>query len=252
LATWLWIVVALVILVVLAVAAWTILRGRRRQRLRQRFGPEYDRTVAEAGKPRRAEAELEEREKRRAELDIRPLAPAARDRYSDSWRSVQERFVDEPSSAVADADRLVSEVMRDRGYPVDDFEQRAADVSVDHPHVVDHYRAAHAVYVKDTREGAGTEELRQAFVHYRALFEDLLVARGDEQSAEPADRVEAREDLASPISPQRETAVEEDENGGEERPVVREETRIRKLEDEPLQQRSPPGATTKRGPASRE
>ena len=173
---WGWVLIVVAVLLVLLIV-WWIVRRRRSERLRERFGPEYDRTLADAGKRRRAEAELQERERRRTRLDIRPLQPAARDRYVQSWRAVQERFVDTPDGAVAEADRLVIEVMRERGYPIEDFEQRAADVSVDHPVVVDNYRAAHAISVARQSGEAGTEDLRQAMVHYRALFEELLETR---------------------------------------------------------------------------
>jgi hypothetical protein len=175
---WIWIVIAAAVLAVLAVVWWAAARKRRTSHLREGFGPEYDRTVDEAGSRRRAESELSDREKRREELDIRPLAPGTRDRFADRWRTVQERFVDDPSGALRDAHVLVVEVMRERGYPTDDFEQRAADVSVDHPHVVENYRSAYAI---SERDEADTEEQRQAMVHYRALFDELL-------ETEPANR----------------------------------------------------------------
>jgi hypothetical protein len=150
------------------------MRRRRTESLRTHFGPEYDRTVDEAGGSRDAESELERRRQRRAQLDIRPLPPGARSRYAEEWRSVQARFVDDPSGAVAQADVLVTQVMRERGYPMDDFDQRAADVSVDHPAVVGDYRSAHEISQRSDAGNAETEDLRQAMVHYRALFEDLL------------------------------------------------------------------------------
>jgi hypothetical protein len=169
---WMWIVIAAAAAVVLlAIIWWAASRKRRTTHLREGFGPEYDRTVEEAGSRRKAESDLTEREKRREELDIRPLSPGARDRYANRWSTVQERFVDDPNSALRDAHTLVVEVMRDRGYPTDDFEQRAADVSVDHPDVVENYRSAHAITERDE---ADTEEQRQALVHYRALFDELL------------------------------------------------------------------------------
>jgi hypothetical protein len=177
--TWVWILIAAaVVAVVLLAIAWAAARKRRSSHLREGFGPEYDRTVEEAGSRRRAESELSDREKRREELDIRPLAPGTRDRFADRWRTVQERFVDDPNGALNDAHVLVIEVMRERGYPTDDFEQRAADVSVDHPHVVENYRAAYAI---SERGDADTEQQRQAMVHYRALFDELL-------ESEPASR----------------------------------------------------------------
>jgi hypothetical protein len=126
------------------------------------------------GGRRQAEAELEARRKRREQLDVRPLDPASRQRYSEQWAGTQSRFVDSPAEAVREADVLVIQVMRERGYPVDNFEQRSSDVSVDHPHVVENYRSAHAVSLANDQGQAGTEDLRQAMVHYRALFQDLL------------------------------------------------------------------------------
>ena len=154
-------------------AAWYMLR-RRHAHLRSRFGPEYDHVVESTGDRRRAESELIQREQRVKKFDIRPLSPADRTRFADSWRNVQARFVDTPALAVSEADELVTEVMRTRGYPMAEFEQRAADVSVDHPHVVEHYRAARALAMRSERGTAETEDLRQAMIHYRALFEDLL------------------------------------------------------------------------------
>lgn len=170
-----WIVIAA--LVALAVVVLVVLAvGRRKKtgRLKERFGPEYERTVAVAGTQGAAEKELAERERRREDLDIVPLTQQALAGYVDRWRIVQTAFVDNPASAVGDADGLVTEVMRERGYPVDDFEQRAADISVDHPGVVEDYRAAHAIHLRQERADVGTEQQRQAFVHYRALFEELL------------------------------------------------------------------------------
>jgi hypothetical protein len=176
---WAWIIiVAAAVLIVLAVAA-IYMRGRRSRSLQERFGSEYERTVEEEGGRRGAERELAERERQRERLDIIPLAPETRDRYAESWRTVQTRFVDDPAGAVGEADRLVTDVMRERGYPIDDFDQRAADISVDHPDVVENYRAGHALYLKEDRGEADTENLRQAFVHYRALFSELLETRED-------------------------------------------------------------------------
>lgn len=171
---WLWIVIAVVVLLVLAVVVWAVMARQRRERLRGRFGPEYERAVEEHGGARGAEAELARREAKHERLDIIPLAPEARERYLDSWRDLQTRFVDDPGEAVSDADRVVTEVMRERGYPMDDFDQRVADVSVDHPDVVEHYRAAHSVHTAHERGEATTEDLRQAVVHYRALFSELV------------------------------------------------------------------------------
>jgi hypothetical protein len=169
--TWIWIVIAAAAVVILFAIWWAASRKRRTSHLREGFGPEYDRTVDEAGSRRKAESELSDREKRRQDLDIRPLAPGAHDRFADRWSTVQERFVDDPGGSLKDAHVLVVEVMRERGYPTDDFEQRAADVSVDHPDVVENYRSAHAI---TERDDADTEDQRQALVHYRALFDELL------------------------------------------------------------------------------
>jgi hypothetical protein len=169
-----WIVLLVVAVVIVGAVAWYLGQRRRSQRLQERFGPEYERTVESTGKRSDAEAELEARQERVEALDIRPLSPEDRDRFRERWRVVQATFVDDPASAVADADKLIGEVMRARGYPVGDFEQRAADVSVDHPHVVDHYRTAHQIALRQRTGEADTEQLRQAMVHYRALFADLL------------------------------------------------------------------------------
>jgi len=176
--TWVWIVIAAAVVVLVLLAIWMAARQRRSSQLREGFGPEYDRTIDDMGSRRKAESELQDREKRREELDIRPLAPGTRDRFAGRWSTVQERFVDNPSAALRDAHTLVIEVMQERGYPTDDFEQRAADVSVDHPHVVENYRAAHSI---TERGDADTEDQRQALVHYRALFDELL-------ETEPANR----------------------------------------------------------------
>jgi hypothetical protein len=175
------IVVAIVAVVVLvAIALVYYVQRRRRAHLRGRFGPEYDRAVRESGDVRRAEFTLTERERRVARLTIKPLTADEQARFGTLWKVVQSRFVDDPQSSVVEADRLVGEVMHARGYPLGDFEQRAADISVDHPLVVEHYRAARAIAQRHARGEAGTEDLRQAFVHYRALFSDLLSVREPE------------------------------------------------------------------------
>lgn len=165
---------AVVVLVVIAIAAWLWNQKKQSQRLEQRFGPEYARTVDELGSRDKAEAELRTREKRVRKLDIAPLEPADAARFGQEWKALQGRFVDNPKGVLVDADRLVRELMLKRGYPMGDFERRAADISVDHPAVVEHYRAAQAIALRDRRGEADTEELRQAVVHYRALFDDLL------------------------------------------------------------------------------
>ena len=168
---WVLIVIVVVVIAVAALAWWAMTRKRTAD-LRDRFGPEYDRTVQASGDDRRAaEAELAARRERREQLNIRELDPASRARYQQGWTDVQARFVDQPAIAVREADELVLLVMRERGYPMDDFDQRAADVSVDHPQVVEHYREGHDI---SSRQDASTEDLRQAFVHYRALFDELL------------------------------------------------------------------------------
>jgi hypothetical protein len=173
---WGWIVIAAVVIViaVVFVVASSASRRKRTERLKERFGPEYERTVSEAGEQQAAEKELAARERKRDKLDIHPLTGGAREGYADRWRAVQTAFIDNPSSAVGNADRLVTQVMRDRGYPVDDFDQRAADISVDHPTVVENYRGAHDIHLAQQQGDVGTEKQRQAFVHYRALFEKLL------------------------------------------------------------------------------
>jgi len=170
---WVWIVI-IVALVVVAGAAMLYLRQQKSRQLRAHFGTEYERSVQEVGNRRGAEAELERREQRVAHLDICPLSLKDRDRFAEAWRSVQTRFVDDPGGSIGEADRLVTEVMRVRGYPVSDFEQRAADISVDHPRVVENYRAAYTIARRSDGGEVSTEDLRQAMVHYRALFEDLL------------------------------------------------------------------------------
>ena len=179
---WAWIAIA-VVAALAAALLWAVATWQRRRALQGRFGPEYEHTVRERESRRDAESELADRVKRRRELEIRPLSPAAREGYEERWTAVQAEFVDDPPGAVAKADRLVSAVMEERGYPVGDFEQRAADVSVDHPHVVEHYRAAHAIAGNSAAGRAGTEELRQAMHHYRALFDDLLEPAADEPLA---------------------------------------------------------------------
>ena len=141
--SWVWVVIALAAVVVLAIVVWRALARKRTGQLQEQFGPEYDRTVGTAESKREAEAELQAREQRRRELEIRPLPSAARYRYLEAWQGVQSQFVDDPSAAVARADELIQSVMSERGYPVEDFEQRAADVSVDHPQVVENYREGH-------------------------------------------------------------------------------------------------------------
>ena len=178
--TWLWVVIVVVAVLVVLGVVISALRTRRSRDLKERFGPEYDRVAADAPSRREAEAELRERQERREQFDIRPLDTADRDAYRARWQDVQAEFVDDPSAAVRHADALIQEVMRARGYPVDDFDTRAADLSVDHPDVVENYRAAHGIAVAHERGNAGTEELRHAVQHYRRLFEHLVEARDTE------------------------------------------------------------------------
>jgi hypothetical protein len=183
---WAWIVIAVAVVAVVAVAAWMAWSRRRTTELKTQFGPEYDRTVAETGGRRKAESELDARRKRRGQLDIRSLSAASRQRFMDRWADTQARFVDAPGEAIREADALVTEVMKERGYPMDDFEQRSADVSVDHPNVVDNYRAAHGISMANDQGEASTEDLRQGMVHYRALFVELT------EEGEADDEREAR------------------------------------------------------------
>lgn len=167
-------IIVVVILLLIAVAVFAVLKKRRSEKLKEQYGPEYDHAVGETGSRRQAESELQERSSRAEQLDIQPLSSESRERHAESWRQTQEDFVDSPDSAVRNADRLVQEVMQERGYPVDNFEQAASDVSVDHPQVVSEYRSAHAISLANDHEEASTEDLRQAMVHYRALFDELL------------------------------------------------------------------------------
>jgi hypothetical protein len=169
-----WIVMAVLVVVAVAAVAWFYMQRQRRVRLQERFGPEYDRTVREVGTPEKAEAVLDARARRVEKLKIRPLSHEQLESFSRAWRGVQGLFVDTPDGAVAAADRLVTEVMAARGYPVEDFDTRAADLSVDHPRVVENYRIARDLAQRREQGEAGTEELRQAVVNYRALFNDLL------------------------------------------------------------------------------
>jgi hypothetical protein len=171
------VILVVALLLALGAAAWLYLQKRKTEQLRGSFGPEYERAVHETGDRRTAEEQLAERQERVEQLHIRPLEADERDRFAERWRSAQAQFVDDPTGAITEADRLVAEAMQARGYPVGDFEQRAADVSVDHSEVVEHYRAAHAIAQQNDAGSAETEDLRQAMVHYRALFEDLLETR---------------------------------------------------------------------------
>jgi hypothetical protein len=169
------IVIAVALVVVVGIAVWLFVRTRRTERLRTRFGgPEYNRTVQEGGSRRQAEAVLDKRADRVDGLHIQPLSPSDRTRFVQSWREVQAQFVDGPGAAVTSADHLLGEVMSTRGYPVSDFEQRAADISVDYPLVLENYRSAHTIAIRQSQGQASTEELRQAMIHYRTLFDELV------------------------------------------------------------------------------
>ncbi len=171
------VVLVFLVLAVLVVLTYSGNQRRRSEMLRERFGPEYNRTVEEMGDRRRAEAELADRAKRVKQFDIHPLSEAERSRFSGQWQSTQARFVDDPSGAVREADHLVQQVMEARGYPMGTFEQRAADISVDYPQVVSNYRLAHDLALRNERGQASTEDLRQSMVYYRNLFNELLDTR---------------------------------------------------------------------------
>jgi len=194
-ATWIWIVIAVAAALVVLAIVWAATTRRRSRSLRDRFGREYDRTLEQAGGRREGERELTAREKRHEELDLRPLSADDRDRYRAHWEETQGLFVDDPKGAVADADRLVQRVMRARGYPVDDFERRAADISVEHPDLVEKYRTAHGIARSSERGEASTEDLRQSVRHYRALFLVLL-----DDGVENVDDVSSRDGDTAPAS----------------------------------------------------
>jgi hypothetical protein len=171
-------VLVIIIVVVLLLIGLAVVMNRRRA-LRQRFGPEYDRVVESADDRRAAERELRERERRHAELELRPLDPASRERYATSWEEIQVRFVDSPEQAVGEADELVTRLIAERGYPTGDYDDQLSHLSVEHSRTLDHYRQAHDINERNARGEATTEQLRQAFVHYRALFADLLGTEPD-------------------------------------------------------------------------
>lgn len=197
---WVWVLIAIGAIVVVGLVVWQALARRRTVKLRDRFGSEYDRAIGTADSRRAAESDLAAREERRDRLEIRPLSQAARDRYVQSWQAVQAQFVDSPSAAVASADSLIESVMVERGYPVEDFEQRAADVSVDHPQVVENYRHGHRLAHESANGDGSTESLRQAMRHYRALFEELVEPDADQplQRDRPED-LRAAEQAQRPV-----------------------------------------------------
>lgn len=168
------VVIVLIAIAIAAAGAALYWRFSRTKRLRERFGPEYDRTVKETGAKREAEAKLQQREKRVERFHIHPLEPTDRGRFEEAWRQIQARFVDDPDGALIDADRLIGEAMSAEGYPVLNFEQRASDISVDHPRVVENYREGHRIALLQQQRQASTEDLRKAMIHYRTLFDDLI------------------------------------------------------------------------------
>ena len=186
--TWVWIVIGVIVAIVVLGVVFSALRTRRSRSLQDQFGREYDRTVDKAGGRREAERELAERQRRHDELELKPLSQHARERYLQQWQVTQGRFVDDPTGAVSEADDLVQRVMRDRGYPVDDFEQRAADISVEHPELVEKYRTANGIARASERGEASTEDLRHSVRHYRALFVELLEVGDGAEDASTRDR----------------------------------------------------------------
>jgi FtsZ-interacting cell division protein ZipA len=178
--TWVVIVIAAALVLIVALVAWGMLQKKRTKQLQGQFGPEYERTLEAADSKKAAEEELAARRERREHLEISPLSSAARERYTSQWQTMQAQFVDNPGAAVASADHLIQTVMSERGYPVQDFETRAADISVDHPQVVENYREGHRLAEKSSDGDGSTEDLRQAMRHYRALFDELLESDVDE------------------------------------------------------------------------
>lgn len=168
------VIVLVLVLVLLVVIALVAVRATRRRKLQKTFGPEYDRVVGDAGSRTDAEKELREREKRHAELQLKELSPESRAHYSTAWEEVQIQFVDNPEQAVATADDLTTRLIAERGYPTGDYDEQVAHLSVEHARTLGHYRDAHEISRRSERGEAGTEDLRQALVHYRALFADLL------------------------------------------------------------------------------
>jgi hypothetical protein len=202
---WVW-VLLVVVVIVLAAALWAAARQRRSTNLRQRFGPEYERTVETADDRRGAEQELLDRARRRDRLNIVALPEPARARYADQWRAIQERFIDDPAGSVGSAHALLDQVMAERGYPTRDFEEQADLVSVDHPRVVENYRGAYAVYRRQQDGQATTEDLRDALVRYRSLFDELLRPEGGAPDRGADDDVDARADGAA--DPRRDSAAD--------------------------------------------
>jgi len=206
---WIWIAAAAAVVLLIVGLIAVGARRNRSAALRDHFGKEYDRTVESAGSRTRAENELVARAEEANSFDIRPLTAAERDRYRDDWRRIEARFVERPTTAVIEADELVTDVMRTRGYPMADFEKHASLLSVKHPRVVEHYRAGHEIIDRQGRGAASTEELRQAVLHYRSLFEELVT--------------DGTSDVERPI----ETVAESEQRRAAARDIVREEERPR-------------------------
>lgn len=180
-------IIVAVVVIALVVGGLLLMQRRKTEHLQSRFGPEYERALKQSGDKSKAEAELQEREKRVEKLAIRPLDTAQRQRFADEWQRVQAKFVDDPQGSIKDADVLLQEVMTARGYPVKDFDQVTADISVDHPTVVQHFRTAHDIAVRHERGQGDTEDLRNAMINYRALFEELVTS-GEDPKREPTKR----------------------------------------------------------------
>ena len=205
-ATWIWVIIAIAVVVVVGLLAAGA-RKRRTTMLRDRFGPEYDRAVENSGDQRSAEADLLARERQRAQFDIKPLPEATRLNFANEWRDLQERFVDEPAQATGEADTLITRVMEARGYPMKDFDTQAELLSVDHPETVENYRLAHAVQLRSQAQQASTEELREALLRYRSLFDELLSPEGDGAAGTAAEQAQP----ANSDSRQRTAARTEDQ-----------------------------------------
>jgi hypothetical protein len=190
-----WLIIGILVLIGLAAAAWFMFRRRS---LRERFGPEYDRVVSDQDSRRDAERELRDRERRHTTLDIRPLDPQAQERYAASWREVQARFVEDPAGAVVAGDQLLTSLMAERGYPTEDYEDRLSLLSVEHARTLGNYRDAHDVYLRGQKGEASTEQLRQALVHYRVLFADLLDGSSSDIDSPEMPSSEAGRERGSP------------------------------------------------------
>ena len=193
--------IALAFIILIGLGVWYFARRKTTERLRERFGPEYDKTVSTYHSQHSAEADLSKREERVRKFNIVSLPQGERVRYKENWLLVQSRFVDRPDSALADANSLVQEVMHRCGYPVTDFEQSAADISVNHPQVVENFRAACRIAERNKRSAASTEELRQALIHYRALFDDLLQSEEPDVSSSNSERMRTRNGKSSRVQP---------------------------------------------------